>query len=135
LAFVQNGHAGILPVRYAFVDDWVYFRADRRLRAVILGNPWLVFAVTELRDASHVTSVIVRGGCYVATDTGTPAGDAAALRGILELRDRPRADAERTPRVRRSAAVFRLHVDGLHGVVALVPCPAGEIPAGTSATR
>ena len=125
LAFVRDGHADVRPIRYAYREDWVYFRADLSLRQIIARAPWLVLSVTELEDAMHVSSVIVRGGCYETEKTGSVLGDAAALQGIMELRDRVPANRERAPRVRRSSIVFRLHVDELRGVRAFVPCPPG----------
>ena len=125
LAFARKGHADVLPIRYTFLEGWVYFRADRELREVIARSPWLVLSVTEPRDATHVASVIARGSCFETDATGTPGGDAAALRGIMELRDRPSVGRERAPRVQRSLTVYRLHVDELRGITAFVPCPAG----------
>jgi nitroimidazol reductase NimA-like FMN-containing flavoprotein (pyridoxamine 5'-phosphate oxidase superfamily) len=125
LAFARKGHADVLPIRYTFLEGWVYFRADRDLREVIARSPWLVLSVTESRDATHVSSVIARGSCFETDTTGTPAGDAAALRGIMELRDRPTVGRERAPRVRRSSTVYGLHVDEVRGITAFVPCPAG----------
>lgn len=129
LALARDGHADVRPIRYAYRDGWVYFRADLSLRKVIARNPWLVLSVTELEDPTCVSSVVVRGGCYETERTGTTLGDAAALAGIMELRDRAAASREPGPRVRRSSTVFRLHVDELRGVTALVPCPAGERPS------
>ena len=121
LAFLWEGHADVRPIRYVFLDGWVYFRADLRLRKVIAGNPWLVLSVTEVPDATHVSSVIVRGGCYETERTGTMLGDAAALAGIIELRDPAGVGSEHGPRMRRSSTVFRLHVDELRGLTASVP--------------
>ena len=124
LAFVWEGHADVRPIRYVCMDGWVYFRADLRLRKVIAHSPWLALSVTELRDATHVSSVIVRGGCYETERTGTMLGDAEALKGIIELRDPASAGSERRPRTRRSSMVFRLHADELRGLTASVPCHA-----------
>ncbi len=135
LAFVREGQADVRPIRYAYREDWVYFRADLSLRRVIARTPWLVLSVTELEDATHVASVIVRGGCYVTKNTGSVLGDAVAFQGIIELRDRVPSDRERAPRVRRSSTVFRLHVDELRGVRAFVPCPAGEPTYDAGAER
>jgi nitroimidazol reductase NimA-like FMN-containing flavoprotein (pyridoxamine 5'-phosphate oxidase superfamily) len=132
LAFVQDGHANVLPIRYSYLDGWVYFRADLSLRGVITRNPWLVLSITERESATRVTSVIARGGCYETHATGTAASDAAALRGIMELRDRTTRDREARPHVRRSLTVFRLHVDELRGVSASVPCPASGRPHETT---
>lgn len=126
LAFVRAGHADVLPIRYAYLEGWVYFRADLNLRRIIAQSPWLALSVTELDSGNRVSSIIVRGGCYETEGTGTGAGDAAALRGIMELRDPTTTGRERKPRVRRSSIVFRLHVDELRGVSVSVPCPAGD---------
>jgi len=126
LAFARDGHADVLPIRYIFLDGWVYFRADLGLSEVIAHSPWLVLSVTEFQDANLVSSVIVRGGCYQTEQTGTTIGDAAALRGINELRDRAMVGPQRKPRGRRSSTVFRLHVDEMRGITALVPGPARD---------
>jgi hypothetical protein len=122
LAFARDGHADVLPIRYTFLEGWVYFRADLGLSEVIAHNPWLVLSVTEFQDANVVSTVIVRGGCYQTEQTGTTIGDAAALRGIIELRDRAMGGPERKRRGRPSSTVFRLHVDEMRGITALVPC-------------
>lgn len=128
LAFIHERHAEVVPVRYAFVEGWVYFRADSRMRDVIRANPWLALSVTECNASSHVSSVIVRGGCYETEGTGSPDGDAAALRGIRELRDRAPVGSRTVLRAPRTATVFRIHADETRGVRTFVPCPAGDRP-------
>jgi hypothetical protein len=128
LSFARQGRLDALPTRYAFVDGWVYFRADRKLREVIAGAPWLVLSVTEVADDTHFTSVVVHGGCYETQVTGSTAGDAAALRGIKELRDRSSVGRGKKGRVSRTSIVFRLHCDEMRGLTTFVPCPAGERP-------
>lgn len=128
LTFAREGHLDVLPLRYAYVQPWVYFRADLRLREVIAAAPWLVLSVTEAVDNTHFNSVVVHGGCYVAEDTGSMAGDEAAFRGIMDLRDRQFATRSRDHHQARTSTVFRLHCDEMRGVTTLVPCPAGERP-------
>lgn len=135
LSFLQKGHVAVVPIRYAFVDGWVYFRANFRLRAVIASSPWLALSVTELQDADHVSSVIARGGCYETEQTGTATDNAKAMRGIVALRDPATGGTARAPRVRRSLAVFRLHPDALSGVTVFVPCPTAGPSANTSHER
>lgn len=135
LAFARERHADVRPIRYAYREDWVYFRADLGLRRVIARAPWLVLSVTELQGPTHVSSVIVRGGCYETRHTGSALGDAAAWQGIMELRDRVGVRRALAPRVRRSSVVFRLHVDDVRGVRAFVPCPAGEPTHDAAAAR
>lgn len=128
LAFSRQRHVDVLPTRYAFLDGWVYFRADVELREVINGSPWLVLAVTELVDVTHVTSVVVRGSCHETQDTGSEKGDADALRGIVKLRDRASIGRTKTDNVSRTSTVFRMHCDEIRGMTTCVPCPAGERP-------
>ena len=121
LSFGRDGRADVRPIQYAFLEGWVYFRADLGLREAIAHNPWLALSVTEFHDANRVSSVIVRGGCYQTEQTGTAIGDAAAQRGIMKLRDRATVGSERQPRIRRSSTVFRIHVDEMRGITAAIP--------------
>jgi nitroimidazol reductase NimA-like FMN-containing flavoprotein (pyridoxamine 5'-phosphate oxidase superfamily) len=132
LTFAREGHLDVLPVRYAFVDRWVYFRADVKLREVIAAAPWLVLSVTEAADTAHFRSVVVHGGCYETENTGSMACDEAALRGIMDLRDRPSAGRLQGHHLTRTSTVFRLHCDQMRGVTTYVPCPAGARPFDAS---
>jgi nitroimidazol reductase NimA-like FMN-containing flavoprotein (pyridoxamine 5'-phosphate oxidase superfamily) len=126
LAFARETHVDAVPIRFASVEGWLYFRADAVMRTDIAHNSWVLVTVTESLDATHVASVVARGACYVTEQTGSTRGDAAALRGILRLRDQP-ADAE-TPvrKTPRSSIVFRMHIDHLRGVTSLVPATGGN---------
>jgi len=128
LAFAWERHVDVRPIRFVYREGWVYFRADLSLRKVIAASPWLVLSVTSLQNPTRILSVIVRGGCYETKATGTALGDAAALQGIMELRDLAPANPRRVSRVRRSSTVYRLHVDELRGLTAFVPCPANAGP-------
>jgi nitroimidazol reductase NimA-like FMN-containing flavoprotein (pyridoxamine 5'-phosphate oxidase superfamily) len=128
LAIARAGRVAVVPVRFAFVDGWAYFRADRVLRAWIMRSPWAVLAVAVIEEPNRYSSVLVSGGCYPASATGSPAGDTDALGGIVQLRDRTPVGRERAPRVTRTATVLRLHADEVHGTSATVPCPAGDRP-------
>lgn len=127
LAFAGPEQADVLPVRFAFVEGWLYFRADMALRHAIATNPQVTLAVTELRDITHFDSVVVRGGCYETRMTGAMEGDAAAARGILQLRDPPPIarplDKSRVP---RTLTVLRLRADEMHGTTTFVPCQSAE---------
>jgi nitroimidazol reductase NimA-like FMN-containing flavoprotein (pyridoxamine 5'-phosphate oxidase superfamily) len=127
LAFARGRDIGVLPIRYAFHEGWVFFRADSALREWIARSSWLCLSITEARASAH-TSVVVRGGCYPAEGTGSPAGDAAAHDGIVALRDRPRAGPRTIRRQERKLSVFRLRAEDVHGSVTMVPCPAGQRP-------
>ena len=131
LSFVRGEHVDVLPARFAFVDGWAYFRANEALGDTIMHNRWMVLAVTEHRDDNQFASVILRGACYGTEDTGSVAGDRAALEGIVALRDRPELGHEEQPPVERSLTVFRIHADHISGSLTLVPCPPGERPYST----
>lgn len=127
IAFARAGRVEVLPIRFAYVDSWAYFRADSALREVIAAAPWLVLSVIEQPVASRAVSVVVRGGCYETTRTGAASSDAAALRGIVELRDRASV-LPSAAEVERTSLVYRLHADDIVGVDIEVPCPPGDRP-------
>jgi len=120
LAFNRPEQLDMLPIRFAYMTGWVYFRAGAVLRAILSRNPWMALGVTEVRDTDHFDSVIVRGGCYATEDTGSAAADAMALRGIFRLRDRPIVGRIRGARDERTSTVFRLHVDEMVGTTTLM---------------
>jgi nitroimidazol reductase NimA-like FMN-containing flavoprotein (pyridoxamine 5'-phosphate oxidase superfamily) len=126
IAFTRSSHVEALPIRFAFVEGWMYFRANSGLRAAIAQNPWVVFVVVDLLDPLRVSSVIARGTCYATEQTGSATEDAAALRGIMQLRD-PAPDAARTNRAGRTSIVFRMHVDQLRGYTSLDVAPANRL--------
>jgi nitroimidazol reductase NimA-like FMN-containing flavoprotein (pyridoxamine 5'-phosphate oxidase superfamily) len=128
LAFSRGRHIGVLPVRYALRNAWVYFRADSSLAECIARSPWLCLSVTELRDDTYHTSVVVRGACYPAEGTGSATSDADALGGIVALRDRATVGPRVTERMERTMGVFRLHAELVEGSLTFVPCPAGLRP-------
>jgi nitroimidazol reductase NimA-like FMN-containing flavoprotein (pyridoxamine 5'-phosphate oxidase superfamily) len=135
LAFNRPEQMDMVPIRFAYVDGWVYFRAGSVLRAILARNPWMVLGVTELRDTAHFDSVIVRGGCYETEHTGSTETDAEAMRGILKLRDRTSVNRVRDEEEARTSTVYRLHVDDMQGVTTFVPCPAGDRPYDANQLR
>jgi nitroimidazol reductase NimA-like FMN-containing flavoprotein (pyridoxamine 5'-phosphate oxidase superfamily) len=125
LAFTRQSHVDAVPIRFGFVEGWLYFRANAAMRDDIGHNAWVLVSVVDMLDATHFASVVARGGCYETERTGSLAGDVAALRGIV--RDRAPTAARRSQMTARTSTVFRLHVDELRGYTTLVPCPAGEV--------
>ena len=124
--FARNGHVDAVPIRFAFLEGWLYFRADAAMRADIRHNHWAVMSVVDRLDATHFASVVANGACYATEDTGSPQGDADAFRGILRLRDRVPQPMPRPRRDSRTSIVFRLHVDALRGSTTFVPPAGGE---------
>jgi len=124
LAFVRRTHADVVPIRIAFSEGWLYFRADRELSEAIGHNAWVAITVSEQLNATRFTSVVARGTCYATDHTGSRGGDAAALRGIVKLRDR--AAAAQTRRSERTLVILRVRVEELRGTLSVVPC---DVPA------
>lgn len=121
LAFTRNSHVEAMPVRFAFVDGWVYFRANGALRSAIASNPWVVVSIAETRDPTTIHTVVARGACYATERTGSASQDAAAMRGIMQLRDPQPVGESRTGKAERASIVFRMHVDHLRGYRTFCP--------------
>ncbi|HTI63824.1 MAG TPA: pyridoxamine 5'-phosphate oxidase family protein [Gemmatimonadaceae bacterium] len=121
LAFVRRTHADVVPIRIALAEGWLYFRADRELSEAIGHNAWVAITVSERLNSTRFTSVVARGTCYATEHTGSPSGDAAALRGIVKLRDRAPAAAQ-TRRSERTLVILRVRVEELRGTRSVVPC-------------
>jgi hypothetical protein len=122
LSYNSDGRIDAAAVRFVFVEGWVYFAADRRLRHALGNNSWVVISVADVLDANEVASVIVSGTCYHTERTGSARSDASALRGVVRLREREPAGATQLRRIARTHTVLRLHVDGLRGVTTRLPC-------------
>jgi len=125
LSLIRRTHVDTLPIRFAFADGWLYFRADNALRHALGHNSWVTISITETIDQTHVMSVVARGACYGTEHTGSADDDLAALRGIMRLRDRVPVGVARARWVERTSTVVRMHIDELRGRTTLVPCPAG----------
>lgn len=122
LAFARRAHVDAVPIRFVLVGSWLYFRASAHLRHDIARNRWALIASTDAGDATHLASVVVRGACYSAEETGSAASDAVALNGIIRLRNSAGTAATRKPHIeRRTQTVFRMHVDTLCGYADFVP--------------
>ena len=122
LAYNSEGRIDGAPVRFVFVEGWVYFAADRGLRRALANNSWVVIVVSDVLDSEHVASVVSRGTCYHTERTGSARSDAAALRGIVRLRNREPAAATHLRRIARTHSVVRMHVEQLHGATTRLPC-------------
>lgn len=127
LAYNNHGRIDATPIRLVFVEGWLYFAAGGGLRRAIANDPWAVISVSDVLDAQHVASVVVRGFCVETRQTGSARNDAAALRGIVRLRDREPAAATQLRRRSRSHSVLRLRVEQPCGATTRLPC--SRVPA------
>jgi nitroimidazol reductase NimA-like FMN-containing flavoprotein (pyridoxamine 5'-phosphate oxidase superfamily) len=125
LAFANRTEPQILPVRLVVSEGWIYFRADRVLARAIRHNAWVAVTVSERIDATHVASVIANGACYATDRTGSWKDDAAALRGIVKLRDRVPSSVTGRRRMERTQTIFRVHLEDVRGTITVVPCDQG----------
>jgi hypothetical protein len=127
LAYNNHGRIDATPIRFVFVEGWLYFAAAGGVRRAIANDPWAVISVSDVLDAMHVASVMVHGPCVDTEHTGSERSDAAALRGIVRLRDREPAAAGELRRRSRSHSVLRLRVEQPRGATTRLPC--SKVPA------
>lgn len=124
LAFVRRTHADVVPIRIAFSEGWLYFRADRELSETIGRNAWVAITVSERLSSARYATVVVQGTCYATENTGSRGGDATAFRGILKLRDPTPATAAQRRRKERTLVILRVRVEEMRGTLSVVPCDA-----------
>jgi len=115
-----------VPIRFTFLDGWLYFGADAALRKEVGHNVWVAVAVAAPAQSDRWVSVVARGTCYATEHTGTAAVDAAAQRGIVRLREQAGAPRPGTRRAARTSVVFRMHVEEMRGRMIDAPCPPAE---------
>lgn len=125
LVLARGTHVDAVPIRYAFADGWLYFGARPSLRKAIDRNVWVALAVATRLGDERWASVVARGACYATEGTGTVTGDAAALRGIVQLREQGSSPSA-AQRTDRTAVIFRMHVEEVRGGIVKAPCPAEE---------
>ena len=115
-----------VPIRFTFLDGWLYFGANAALRKEVGHNVWVAVAVAAPTKRDRWASVVARGTCYATEHTGTAAVDAAALRGIVQLREQAGEAKPGAHRAARTSVVFRMHVEEMHGRMIDAPCPPAE---------
>jgi nitroimidazol reductase NimA-like FMN-containing flavoprotein (pyridoxamine 5'-phosphate oxidase superfamily) len=126
LVLARGTHVDAVPIRYVFVDRWLYFGAASSLRKAIDHNVWVALAVAVPTEPGRWVSVVARGACYATEHTGTAVADAAALRGIIRLRKQGPSTSGGAHRKTRSSIIFRMHVEELRGRMVRAPCPPAE---------
>ena len=74
LAFADGSQVDIRPVHYVLHDDWIFGRtASDSGKLQTLDRFWRVaFEVDEIDGLFDWRSVVVRGGFYLLTSTGSP---------------------------------------------------------------
>jgi nitroimidazol reductase NimA-like FMN-containing flavoprotein (pyridoxamine 5'-phosphate oxidase superfamily) len=126
LVLARGTHVDAVPIRFAFLDGWLYFGANAALRNEVGRNVWVAVAVAAPMQRDRWASIVARGTCYATEHTGTAAVDAAALRGIVRLREQAGAAKPGAHRAARTSVVFRMHVEEMHGRMIDAPCPAAK---------
>lgn len=126
LVLARGTQVDAVPIRFTFLDGWLYFGADAALRDEVGHNVWVAVAVAAPAEHDRWASVVVRGTCYATENTGTAAVDAAALRGIVRLREQAGEPVPSGHRAPRASVVFRMHVEDLRGRMIAAPCPPGD---------
>jgi nitroimidazol reductase NimA-like FMN-containing flavoprotein (pyridoxamine 5'-phosphate oxidase superfamily) len=113
LAYTFRDAVDIVPLHYAYEDEWIYVRTSGPKLAKLRHHRWVAFEVDEIFAMYDWSSVVVHGAVYlldrssVVTDTWE-----TAVR-VLQ-RHFPDAFTDRDP-VPFRTAVFRIHVDSVSG--------------------
>ena len=125
LAFSFQDRVDIRPIHYVYRNSSIYgYTSEGTKIEAIAHNMWVAFEVDEVRETFDWRSVVVRGGFYVVSPTGSPDPDpndtsvredfeysqaVAALRTFL-----PDAMSASDPTPFRHI-VFRIHLDEATG--------------------
>ena len=110
----------ILPVHYVYEDGWLYGRTSPGIKTDMWRHSrWVAFEVDEVRALFDWSSVIVHGGLYPLRPEGVEADN---WQQAVELLKRlvPGTGTAYDP-VPQRTIVFRIHVDGMYGRMALPP--------------
>ena len=114
LAYSFRDAVDIVPLYYAYADDWIYARTSPGQKlAKLRHHRWVAFEVDEIYGMFDWSSVVIHGALYllepdaVATETWEHAVS------VLQ-RTFPDAFTDRDP-VPFRTAIFRVHVDAVTG--------------------
>jgi nitroimidazol reductase NimA-like FMN-containing flavoprotein (pyridoxamine 5'-phosphate oxidase superfamily) len=87
LAFLNGNEIEIQPVHYVFGDGWIFGRTSAGDKVAALRHNWrCAFEVDEIDGLFDWRSVVVRGGFYLLSPTGTPTETARWQRAVEALR-------------------------------------------------
>src|SRR5262245_42116343 len=85
LAFTFNARVNLQPISYVYDRNWLYARTSSGTKQQLLRrNPWVAFAVDEIKGPFEWQSVVVHGTVYYLDD-GTQT-HAQRDRGVALLR-------------------------------------------------
>jgi hypothetical protein len=114
LAYTLHDNVDIVPLNYAYEDDWLYGRTSPSEKLITLSqHRWVAFEVDEVEDWLEWRSVVVRGSLYQLTDDLAQPG--ARVHAMEVLRRRmPAAFADDDPVAFRTV-LFGLHIDSMTG--------------------
>ena len=114
LAYAYRDAVDIVPIYYAYDDEWIYARTSPGQKiAKLRHNRWVAFEVDELYGLFHWSSVVVHGALYLLDADTTAAGTWDQAVAALQKKF-PGAFTERDPVPFRST-IFRIHLDEVSG--------------------
>lgn len=117
VGYARSNQIEIIPVHYAYRDDWLYGRTAAGGRLDRVGERWwpVAFQVDEVEGLFDWRSVVVRGGLYILTPEGAPWEREAWATGVELIREIiPEALTEDDPVPFRSR-LFRIAVQQASG--------------------
>jgi hypothetical protein len=113
LAYTFRDVVDIVPLHYAYDDEWIYIRTSGQKLAKLRHHRWVAFEVDEIFGMFDWSSVVVHGAVYLLDRAGVVTETWETAVQVLQRRF-PDAFTERDP-VPFRTAVFRIHVDSVSG--------------------
>ena len=113
LAYTFRDAVDIVPLHYAYEDEWIYVRTSGQKLAKLRHHRWVAFEVDEIFGMFDWSSVVVHGAVYLLDPSSVVTETWENAVRVLQRRF-PDAFTERDP-VPFRTAVFRIHVDSVTG--------------------
>lgn len=122
LAYTFRDAVDIVPLHYAYDDEWIYIRTSGQKLSKLRHHRWVAFEVDEIFGMFDWSSVVVHGAVYLLDPANVVTETWETAVRVLQRRF-PDAFTERDP-VPFRTAVFRIHLDAVSG---RRTTPAGRI--------
>lgn len=113
LAYTFRDAVDIVPLHYAYEDEWIYIRTSGQKLAKLRHHRWVAFEVDEIFGMFDWSSVVVHGAVYLLDRSSVVTETWEVAVRTLQRRF-PEAFTERDPAPFRTA-VFRIHIDAVSG--------------------
>jgi uncharacterized protein len=113
LAYTFRDAVDIVPLHYAYDEEWIYVRTSGQKLAKLRHHRWVAFEVDEIFGMFDWSSIVVHGAVYLLDRESAVTETWEKAVRTLQRRF-PDAFTERDP-VPFRTSVFRIHVDSVTG--------------------